>query len=119
MITEEEYKTIKEVEEIIDIFIKSKYCTRLTVPKLKELQKIYEREVKHKINIFCGSCVLTLCKVMKSKLLDYEKNRTVVEKESDNNNIEGIKSTDTSAKGKGRRSKKTSGQKQDIVKNED
>lgn len=114
MITEEEYQQIKRFESIIDTFIKSKYCSRATVPMLNDMKTIYEKYVKRKVNIFCGSCVMTMFKSLKKLLLEYEANRRnsrVVEQESNDNNNIGVGSdipvqSSTRATGRGKKSSK-------------
>lgn len=86
MITEEEYQQIKRFESIIDTFIKSKYCSRVTKPMLQEMKVIYEKYTKRKVNIFYGSGVMTMFKSLKKLLVDYEQNNRIkqvtVEQES-------------------------------------
>lgn len=119
MITEEEYNKLKNAETIIDTFIRSKYCTRATVQMLHDMKVIYEKYVKRKINIFCGSCVLTMFKSLKKLLLEYEQNNRrnsgTVEQESDDNNSQGTGSnlSDTDTTRPVRKRKRTSKKKQE------
>lgn len=103
MLTEEEYQKLKNAETIIDTFIRSKYCTRATVPMLQDMKVIYEKYVKRKITIFCSSCVLTMFKSLKKLLLEYEqndrRNNEAVGRTADDNDSQGtgsdISDTDT------------------------
>lgn len=119
MITEEEYKQIKRFESIIDTFIKSKYCSRATVPMLQDMKIVYEKYVKRKVNIFCGSCVLTMFKSLKKLLLEYEqnnrRNQEAVRRTADDNDNQGTGSnlSDTDTTRPVRKRKRTSKKKQE------
>lgn len=119
MITEEEYQKLKNVETILDTFIRGKYCTRATVQMLQEMKVIYEKYVKRKVNIFCGSCVMTMFKILKKLLLEYEqndrRNNEAVGRTADDNDSQGTGSnlSDTDSARPVRKRKRTSKKKQE------